>query len=530
MSYQTTRNTRRESRTLVGRFRGGKLAPVMAVPVRGNEGGMLAQSITLELDGIAGRMITPITGEFISVFVPVQAIDEIKDPAAAYPGMTEVLREKLLSGNPLFGLENETEISKRCGVNPRSIGGVKKVNEMVRLAHNAAVNHLRRRKYVKATQLLAASTAITPALISQTVLERLNGVLDPDDRINGSVQLDIPDMQLPVGGMVAGGNVSGTDAAGLAMRGVTAAQDYTTATGNTAQMWTSSSGLRVKMAGTGTSARPDVFAALNGAVAGNVSLVDFYNAETKDRLTREMEKIITDFPEHGEEMVLRWAHGLSVDMGKTPQVIHEDRRQFGRSIASATDWQGIQGEIMRSDMMLQMSFSVPVPRTELGGVVITFACLKPDETLASQPHPILSDVWGVDNFVADELALDPVPVTIRELDSDCTAGQESTVALYTGLNSLKALYVHYGLNRHLNPTTVANKTAIWQLEVPMSVTPDSVLYPETLAHYPFADQAAEVCTYVVTSQTILQTPMIIGPTPVETLAIINSENIFEDQI
>lgn len=526
MSYQTTRNTRRESRTLVGRFRGGKLVPVMAVPVRGNEGGMLAQSITLELDPIAGRMITPITGEFISVFAPVQAIDEIKDPAAAYPGMTEVLREKLLSGNPLFGLENETEISKRCGVNPRSIGGVKKVNEMVRLAHNAAVNHLRRRKYVKATQLLAASTAITPALISQTVLERLNGVLDPDDRINGSVQLDIPDMQLPVSGLAFQGSPSGT-AAGLAMRATDPAHDWVSTTSNT-NASSGNSQLLAKMTGGGAASRPLVFAALNGAVAGNVSLVDFYNAETKDRLTREMEKIITDNPEHGEEMVLRWAHGLSVDMGKTPQVIHEERRQFGRSIVAATDSAGIASDAMRSDMMLQMSFSVPVPRTELGGVVITFACLKPDETLASQPHPILSDVWGLDNFVADELAIDPVPVTIRELDSDCTAGQESTVALYTGLNSLKALYVHYGLNRHLNPTTVANKTAIWQLEVPMSVTPDSVLYPETLAHYPFADQAAEVCTYVVTSQTILQTPMIIGPTPVETLAIINSENIFEE--
>ena len=135
--YQNTRNVRRESRTLVGRFRGGKLAPVMAVPVRGNEGGLLSQSITYELDPIAGRMITPITAEVIAVFVPVQAIDAIKDPAAQYAGMTEVLRQKLLSGAPLFTLEAESEISKRCGVNPRSIGGVKMVNQMVRLAHNA---------------------------------------------------------------------------------------------------------------------------------------------------------------------------------------------------------------------------------------------------------------------------------------------------------------------------------------------------------------------------------------------------------
>lgn len=112
-NYQSPRNVRRESRTLVGRFRGGKLCPVLAVPVKGNEGGMLSQSITLELDPVAGRLITPVYGELISVFVPVQAIDALKDPLAAYAGMTEVLREKILSGNPLFGLEDENEISMR---------------------------------------------------------------------------------------------------------------------------------------------------------------------------------------------------------------------------------------------------------------------------------------------------------------------------------------------------------------------------------------------------------------------------------
>jgi hypothetical protein len=125
------------------------------------------------------------------------------------------------------------------------------------------------------------------------------------------------------------------------------------------------------------------------------------------------------------------------------------------------------------------------------------------------------------------LALDPVPVTFRELDAACGAVNENTVAFYTGLNQLKTLYMNYGLSRMLNPTTVANKTAVWQLEVPLSVTPSSVLYPETLGHYPFADQNAEVVTYVVTSNAVLPTPMVVGPTPVETLSVITSADIFE---
>jgi len=516
MSYQNARNVRRESRTLVGRFRGGKLNPAMAVAVRGNEGGFLSQQVTLELDPIAGRMITPMTGEFIAVYVPVQAVDAIKDPDAAYAGMTEVLREKLLSGNPLFDLEPESEISRRCGVNPRSIGGVKKVNEIVRLGHNAAVNFLRQRKYVKAKQVLHSNTAITPALISQTVLDRLNGVLDPEDRINGRVVLE---GDIPVKGI-------GWDDQQQMHYNVPIHETG----GQTRTYEVSSKGStsgRVSLEQDPENVGfPKVVAELGGA--NGITLSDFYNAETMDRLTRAMRQFVDDNPQYGEEMALRWAHGLSVDTGKVPFIISQQSRVFGRSIVGATDTAGVESDVMRSDMMLQMSFSVPIPRTELGGIIITFVTLKPDETLSSQPHPYLSDVWGADNFVADELALDPVPVTVRELDSDCAAADESTVALYVGHNGLKRTYVHYGLGRQLDPETVENKTAVWQLEVPMSVTPESVIYPEDLEHYPFADQQAEVCTYVINSTAVIQTPTIFGPTPVEELAILEDENVFGD--
>lgn len=525
MSYENTRNVRRESRTLLGRFRGGKLAPMLAVPVKGNEGGLLSQSITFELDPIAGRMITPITGEVIAVFVPVQAIDALKFPEEDFAGLTEVIREKLLSGNPLFGLENESEISRRCGVNPRSIGGVKKVNEMTRIAHNAAVNYLRVRKYVKASKLLANNTAITPAILSQTTLELLNGVLDPDDRINGSVQLDIPNMILPVEGIGFTGNTPPSALMNVRNRKNPEGSQFHAVHSDTSGVLA----VRTNRSDGGPEAYANIFTVLNGVSAGGVSLTDFYNAENRDRLTRNMRQIVDDNPEYGEEMVLRWAHGLSVDTGKVPFVLYQEKRTFGRAIIGATDAAGVQDDVQRSDMALAMSFNVPIPRTELGGIIITFGVLKPDETLDSQPHPILSDVWGAENFVADELQLDPVPVTIRELDSDCTAAQENTVALYTGLNQLKATYVSYGLNRHLDPNTVENKTAVWQLTMPLSVTASNILYPTNLSHYPFADQAAEVCTYTIASNVVMQTPMIIGPTPVEELAVLNTEDIFEEE-
>jgi hypothetical protein len=524
--YNNATQTRRMSRTLGGRFRGGKLAPVMAEAFRESESGILSQTVSYELDPIAGRMITPITAELVSVFVPVQAVDALKNPTEDYAGITEVIRDKLLSGSPLFDLETESEISKRLGVNPVSISGVKKVNEIARLAHNAAVNHLRLRKYVNAVQLLAGNMDVTPSLISETVLDRLNGVLDPEDRVDGAVKLDFGSISLPVDGIgilqsttpVAHGSIRETESFGE----VTGYGVGDTHGANKLVVQTQSK----IVDGYATSLDvPAIYANMAG-VDSNISLTDFYNAEKMDELVRQMRVMIDSNPQYGEEMVTRWAHGLSVDTGKVPYVIHESTKTFGQIYRQATD--GANLDIAQSDMVQEISFTVPVAPTELGGIVITFASVKPDETLASQPHPFLSEEWGAINYVSDELARDPEAVTIRQLNSDCSSGDEGTTALYIGHNHLKKSYVAYGFNRHLDTTTVASKTALWQLEVPMSVTPETVLYPETLSHYPFADQTAEICTYTINSVQTVRTPLVFGPTPVEELAQIETDDLFQD--
>lgn len=526
MNYQSSRNVRREARTLRGELRGGKLHPVMITPVLGNEGGMISQSITMELKPIAGRLITPITAELTSVFVPVQAMDALKFPDADYAGLTEVIREKLLTGNPLFDLENDNLLAEILRVNPVKVSGVAKVNEVVRLAHNAAVNFLRQRKYVKATLLASTNLTVTPAIITKTILERMDGVLDPEDRVNGSVKLNFGNMKLPVSG-VAVGNSPAAAAAGVGAVGLWS-DSASGALGSPTVSHTHTRNAAYTYFATDASGVPQIFANLGDGDAGSVSLTDFYLAEKQDALVRAMRKMVDDNPEYGEEVVLRWAHGLSVDNGRIPVVIAERSVVFGQSLQTATDAAGIEADVKRSDMMVNFGFDVMAPKTELGGVVITFASVKPDETVSSQPHPFFGDVWSAQNFVADEMALDPVPVTIRQLDSNCTSGQESTVAFYTGHNAIKRLYVDYGLTRNLDPNDVSNKTAVWQLEIPTSVTPDNILYPVNLEHYPFADQAADCCIYTINHSATLQTPMIFGPSPVEELAIIETADIFED--
>jgi len=516
-------STRTAGNTAIGKMRGGKFYPVMCEAVRPLEGGVYTVNITAELDPIPGRLITPPTFEAVTLFIPVQAIDLIKDPEAAYAGMTEVIREKLLSGNPLFGLEDESEISRRCNIHPKSIAGVKKVSEMPRLAHNAAINFLRQRKYVKAATILHSNTALTPALIGNTVLDRLNGVLDPDDRINGMVNLEIPQMTLPVKGMLFRNTPS--QPSGSTFRDGDGTDIVTTGSDGKARN-TSATDIAVKSKGSGATSTADLTAVFDGAAQG-VSLIDFYNAETMDRLTREMEQIVKAYPQFGTEYVLRWAHGLRVDDAKLPFVLAEVVRPFMTQIKGATDTGGVEDDVMRTDNLVTVGFNVPIPKTELGGVIMTFLVLKPDETLAAQPHPFLSEPWGLDNYVSDQLALDPVAVTIREIDGDCLQANETTVALYTGYNQLKRSYSTYGFNRYVDPNTVENKSQIWQLEIPVSVTPENILYPASLDHYPFADTVGEICTYRVSSTLAVRTPIVFGPTPVETVDIIEDEDIFD---
>jgi hypothetical protein len=518
--YMKPRGTRTEFRSDSGRFRGGKLNPVHATVVRESESAVLSQTITYELDAVAGRLITEVNADAICVFVPAQAIDALKNPGDDYPGNAEVFRQKLLSGNAVFDLEEEGEISQRCGINPRSIDGTKQVNEAIRIAHNAAVNFLRTRKYVKATKLSANNTAITPALIAKTVLDRLNAVLDPEDRVNGSVSF--------------GGSI---DFAGdLKLKGMYVEDATSTGqvktldnTGSFNDDYGSIVTRRVNnLDGSDPYIEPAIdFANFLGTLASDaVSLSDFYTSEKMDRLTREMRKLVDTYPEYGEELVNRFAHGLSVDVGNQPFVLYEKTNIFGRSVRSAMD--GASLDVQQTDLMAQHTFTVPVPPTEFGGVIITFASVRPDEALASQPHPIASDVWAARNYVADELAIDPVPVTIRDLYSDCDQADENTISCYVGNNHLQKTYVHYGFQRQLDPSDVENKTALWQLEVPMSVTPDSVIYPTDISHYPFNDQNAEVCTFAIESLAKIQTPVIFGPAPVEELAAIETGDVFED--
>lgn len=512
---------RYDIRRYIGKTKMGKLAPVKAVPFLGRESGMINRTISLELDPVAGRMVSQIFAEVTEVYVPIQAADLLLNDGVETAGITEILRRKIMDKETLFPLEDEGELTKRMGINPRSVSGSKKVSSVARIAHNVAVNHLRKRRYVYASLLEHGNTAVTPAIIHETVLDRFGAALDPDEHINGNVSLDLSEDRAPVRGIIQTANTSGVQSVAT----ISGDSDYISLFGQNSPAL----GVSFKRtAGNAPGQGLDVYADLEQVAAGGFSLTDLYNAQKADSLIRKMREIAEANPEMGEDAILRWAFGLSADTARHPWVLYQNRFALGGVQRNAMDQQGMLDETMLTYGQSSVSYSLPIPSTELGGIVITFVQVTPDEVIAAQPHPILSDSWSAVNHAAEVMKLDPEPVTYRDVFSDIsTAAEESQVKFYTGANGDKRTYISFGFNRQVNPTTVDAKTVMWQYAIPAGVTPENILYPETFVQYPFLDQQAEVVTYDVSTDAAIRTNMFFGPTPVEKLAVVEDQGLLE---
>lgn len=532
MNSPAQTSSRLELRNPVGKVKAAKLCPIMATPFIAGEGGLIEQRLHIELDPVAGRLVSQTWAKVMQVFVPVQACDALLNASDDTAGITEIIRRKIMEGETLFALENEGELTKRMDINPRPVSGAKRVSSIARIAHNAAVNHLRKRRYIYADLLDAADNSLTPAIIHETVLDRFGGALDPDEHINGNVALGFSADQLPISGSapVTGVSFDGSMSANIdgAARFKTTAE--LVSVGNGAD---GTPAVRFARKSNATNTQPDInadltnaFVDLSGMSAGGVSLIDFYNAQKADQLVRRMREVAEANPDDGEDAVLRWVFGLSVDSAKNPWVLYENRFPLMEAGQAATDGAGIIDEVMITKQTNVINWAVPVPKTELGGIVITFLQVTPDEVIDEQPHPILSDSWGAINHASSMMRLEPEAVAYRDLFSDITTvADETDTKFYTGANALKKTYIDYGFNRQVDPDTVDAKTVVWNYAIPAGVTPENILYPETFSQYPFLDQNAEVVTYNLQSVARISTPIFFGPTPVEKVAIVDDAEI-----
>ncbi len=520
--YQMARSKKREITSFMDKTKTAKLTPVSCVDIGMSEAGTITQTIGFSLDPISGRLLSNINARVISIFIPDQAAHKLDNPDEPLSGAIEFIRQKMQDG-PLFGLEEEGELTKRMNVIPRSINGEKKLDRSVRLSYIAAVNYLARKLYYKSSQFDKDYNLVSPAILQQTILGKTGGVLDPDDSINGEVSLTLGSVKIPVSGI--GGYTAphldypltvreaGGEPASYNDRFTTdRLQVEATLQGEFNDVWA-----------------PNVFADLEGYKTGNVSLSDFYNAEQEDKLTRYFEQILKKYPEEGEEMILRMVHGLNVDSGDQPFTVYDRTIKLLDDERYATDGESL--DVSQTDHMGKVEFTIPIGRTELGGKVITFVQVTPDEVIDGQPHPTMSKPRGLINHAAEDQKLDPVPVTVRDMDVDALPADEDTILFYTGNNELKRHYVQYGLSRNLDPNTVDNQNRMWHYQVPSSVTPENVFYPleADFEQTPFQDRLAQVVTTHTTTFANITTPIKYGPSPVENIDIVDDRDLFDPE-
>ena len=518
-TFRQIRSSKTYRQHAMNKCHGGKLVPVMAVPLRPGEKGVVSQQVAVELEPIPGRLITDVYAKVTSVMVPALACEAMLNADSDHPGNTEIFRQRLLDDEMIFPMEAETEISRRLGIIPKKINGELLCNSIARLAHNSAVNYLRQRKYIDAALIPHTRIDITPALVSTTALQRFNAVLKPEDRINGSVSLS---GQLPVKGI--GVQLGSADQTNVTVNETeTGVTDYD-------QVWTTQDGGRhfyIKTDGDPASPKPAIYATFGSG--SNVSIADFYQAEKMDELTRMFRKIVETYPEHGYEQIVRMVHGLSIETGKIPYTVYEKTIALRQGMKSGMD--GPSLDVYQTNTDGTIDLTVPVDGGEFGGVMVTFLEIKPEEVISDQPHPVFSEPWRVDNFAAQELAIHPVPIHMRELSASVPAGQELDVAFWMGPEHFYAQYENYGFNRGVDLDTVDHKSSIWRHELPLSLSPFSVIYPNDLDHYPFAlnDPSADAVSYSVFSIARIASPTILGPSPVENIDLLDEADVFEDQ-
>jgi hypothetical protein len=510
------RNTKNRGKTVMNKMKPGKLQPIFMQSFKAGEGGVVSFNLNIELEPIQGRCITPINAELFAVCVPVEAMVALKYPDDEYAGLREIIADKMANRQPIFDLgDGETEISQSCRINPIRVGNQLRVTDEPRLAHACAVNFLRRRVYYKASQIDAGDYTITPAIIRETVLQRYNGVLDPDDRINGRIDFQLPTIVMPVEGVGA----EMTPTFGQTPQGVMEADGVASQFQDAKNFNSTTAGTRVYLKMKADGVTPDITATLNGVSAGSVSSTDFYQAKEMDRLVRAMDEIVQQYPQHGQEMILRWVAGLSINNGNVPWSLGDRYWSLNRTTSAATDAVGVNQDVMRTDYAGVVSMRLPVPPSELGCCVVVFLTIKPEEVVKDQPDPDFTQTITGRNHAAEMMDIDPKSVLLRQMDVNVPTGLETQIAFWTALSALDQSYTDYGLARNLPENSVTNRTLFWNYYLPLSVTPDNVVYPASILAYPFVDQTGDICTYTVSYQSIISTMQQFGPAPVEDINI-----------
>lgn len=518
-AFDGRRRLRNWRNTHFGGMQAVKSHPLAMCRFRPDEGGTVNTRLNVKLAPVSGYMRSNAYVDLYQIFVPYQAIEKMWLDTQDDAGVTEMTKRRLMEGNfcPLGG---ESQISKACNIHPRSIGGSKRVSASHHHAYNAAVNHLRRAAYYDAEQLPKTNYVIQPAILSANVLARFNGVLDPERQIDGAINLTgtLPlkgigrksaNTVTPLANINSYEPIVPTD--GTASNGTeTELENYPNAYEVNADDWSNDLVIRVSDNGI-----PQLFVDMEGT--SEVTLRDMMKSQVIDGMIRGFAKILKDNPTHGEEIIERALYGLTVDFDDECQVLYHKTHTLSPMHQRPTDGASIND--VSAHFELNTAFSTFVPRSELGGQLITIAMIKPVETLEAQPDPAQTEGWKLVNRVHDETQLDEVLLTRADLESDVAVADEDQPAFWVGHNALEHNYVTRGANAQ-QVAGVEVKSSMWTYEIPSSVTPENVSYPAAgIDMYPFFNWSGAHAEYTIDQVATISTSLAKGPNPVEKIQL-----------
>lgn len=485
-----------------GGIEAAKLHPLGFVRFRPDEGGTVQTNIDISLAPVSGLMRSDAYVDVKQVFVPYQAIEKLELDTQDDAGVTEMTKRRLMAGEGI-GLEDEGLISLSGNVHARTVSDANKVSKSVRLAYLCAVNHLRLAAYYNSTLEDKTQTAILPALLTANILDRMRGVIEPENLIDGAINLT---GDLPVKGI---GNPSNPPTSTNRTVNVvgTGTDDYEYAIG-----------MGDLLADVNGGGRPKIFADLGDSA--EISLRDMMQSKEMDRIIRKLAGVVKSDPVHGEEAVERALYGISCDFDDNCQVMF-DRVYPLRSVHSRpTD--GASFNEVSGQFSLTDSFGTIVPRSELGGQLVTLVSVKPLEVMAKQPDPSQTEPWVLENRIQDELELDEQLLTRQDLETGVAAANQDQAAFWVGHNSLKHNYATQGANDQ-NVFETEMRSSMWTYEVPTSVDETNVNYPDTIEMYPFYNWNGAHAEYTIDQIAMISTPLALGPNPVERIQLFKDD-------
>lgn len=503
-----------------GKFDAAKLHPVQCLRLRPGEGGTITTALNVGAAPVSGYMRSNMYLEVVQVAVPYQSIEEtLYAETMEDAGVTEMTKRRLMAGGGIYH-EEENVISKACNIKPRRMGAQKKVSKTIRLAYIASVNHLRSLSYYGAEQLPPTETEIQPAVLTANVLERFQGVLDPERLIDGAITLS---GQLNVKGI---GATTTTD---FNVSDTQAKETGGDATYSSAALLNSqSSGFQGLLLEEDPEnpGQPKIVADLG--TAGQFTLRDMMQSTALDGLVREFAALIQADPVKGEQRVERALYGLSCDYDATPQVIYRKVHELRPQHQRPTDGPSIND--VSGHFRYDGQFTTLVPRSELGMQVITLVSLKPMETHEDQPDPAQTEPWQLVNRIHDETQLEEVLLTRADLESNVPQADADTPAFWVGHNQLEHHYSTVGPNAQ-QIEGVEMKSSMWTHPVPTSVTAQNVNYPsEGVVMYPFYNWNGGHAEYTCRQTAMISTGLAKGPTPIESIKLFeeNPELVSEE--